>query len=177
GPGDPSGRFAYWPARLADAAPGAAVLAPGAPDEPVQLIDVRDLAAWIVDSAEQQRTGTFDAVGHVTTRQALLEEVAVGVGTAPGLVWVPAGFLAEHDVRPWSGPRSLPLWVPLPEYAGLMAHDAAPSFAAGLTTRPLADTARDTLDWLRATPYATVTGLTRDEEAEALRAWRASDPA
>jgi 2'-hydroxyisoflavone reductase len=85
---------------------------------------------------------------------------------------VASEFLAEHDVRPWSGPRSIPLWVPLPEYAGLMAHDVAPSFAAGLTTRPLSETARDTLAWLGATPDAEITGLTRDEEAEVLAAWR-----
>ena len=57
GPGDPTGRFTYWPARLGDAAERPEVLAPGSPDDTVQVIDVRDLAAWIVDSAERRQTG------------------------------------------------------------------------------------------------------------------------
>ena len=71
------------------------------------------------------------------------------------------------------GPRSIPLWLPLPEYAGLMAHDVRASYDAGLATRPIGETARDTLAWLRDHPDAAVTGLTRDEEAEVLRAWHA----
>lgn len=165
GPGDPSGRFSYWPARVADAAE---VLAPGSPDDPVQLIDVRDLAAWIVSCAEQRTEGVFDGTGHLTTRRAFLDEVAHGVDTHPTWTWVGQEQLVEQDVAPWSGPRSIPLWLPLPEYAGLMAHDVDASYAAGLVTRPLADTARDTLAWLRATPDATVTGLERDEEAALL---------
>ena len=69
------------------------------------------------------------------------------------------------------GPRSVPLWLPRPEYDGMLAHDASPSYDAGLVTRPLADTARDTLAWLRDTPDATLTGLGREEEAEVLAAW------
>lgn len=172
GPGDPSGRYTYWPARLADATAGREVLAPGAPDDPVQVIDVRDLAVWIVDSAEQRRTGIFDGSGPATTRGELLAESIRGVGAEVDLTWVPQEFLVEQKVEPWSGPRSLPLWLPLPEYAGMLAHDAGPSFAAGLTTRPIADTARDTLAWLRDTPEAEITGLTRDEEAELLADWR-----
>ena len=57
GPGDPTGRFSYWPSRLAD---GGEVLAPGSPDDAVQVIDVRDLAAWIVDAAEARSTGVYD---------------------------------------------------------------------------------------------------------------------
>ena len=76
--------------------------------------------------------------------------------------------LAAAGVQPWSGPRSLPLWLPRPAYDGMLAHDWTPSEAAGLTARPLAETARDTLAWLRATPDAVVTGLTREEEAEVL---------
>ena len=171
GPGDPSGRFSYWPLRVAE---GGEVLAPGEPDDAVQVIDVRDLAAWIVDSAEQRRTGTFDGTGHVTSRQAFLDEVARGVGAQPTWTWVPQELLVSAEVAPWSGPGSVPVWLPLPEYAGLMAHDVAASYAAGLVTRPLADTARDTLAWLGEQADPPVTGLTREEEASVLRDWHAA---
>ncbi|WP_109506727.1 epimerase [Nocardioides speluncae] len=172
GPDDRSGRYTYWPARLADKAAGREVLAPGAPEDPVQIIDVRDLATWIVDSAEQRRTGIFDGVGPATTRGALLAETIKGLEADLDLTWVPQEFLVEQKVEPWSGPRSVPLWLPLPEYAGMLAHDADLPIAAGLRNRSLAETARDTLAWLRANPDAEVTGLTRDEEAELLAAWR-----
>ncbi|QIX25321.1 epimerase [Nocardioides sp. JQ2195] len=165
GPGDPSGRFTYWPDRVAD---GGEVLAPGSPDDPVQLIDVRDLAAWIVTCAERRTGGVLDGTGRATSRREFLDEVARGVGVQPRWTWVSQERLAEEGVAPWSGPRSLPLWVPLPEYAGHMSRDVDASYAAGLVTRPLADTARDTLAWLRATPGATRTGLTQADEASLL---------
>ncbi|MFC7876701.1 epimerase [Isoptericola sp. NPDC057391] len=166
GPGDPSGRFAYWPARLGRALDGAVdVLAPGDPADPVQVIDVRDLAAWVVDLAERRAAGVFDGVGPVTPIGELLAAVARGVGAAPRWVWADDAALAAADVRPWSGERSLPLWLPRPEYAGMPAHDAGPAREAGLAPRPVEETARDTLAWLRATPDAHVTGLTAAEEA------------
>lgn len=170
GPGDPTGRFSYWPARLAD---GGEVLAPGDPDEPVQVVDVRDLAAWLVDLAERRTTGTFDATSHAVPRRDFLAQVAEGVGADPKVTWVPQEFLLERDVEPWMGDRSLPVWLPLPEYAGLMAHDVTAGHDAGLRTRPLAETARDTLAWLRATPDAATTGIGRDDEAAVLAAWHA----
>lgn len=169
GPGDPSGRFSYWPLRIAD---GGEVLAPGDPGDVVQMIDVRDLAGWIVDCAERCTPGTFDGVGERMTRAAFLEQVAEGVGAEPELTWVPQDFLTEKGVEPWSGPRAVPMWLPLPEYAGFMDHDDAPPRAAGLTTRPISETARDTLAWLRATPDAGSTGISREAEAEVLGAWR-----
>ncbi|MEL7974487.1 NAD-dependent epimerase/dehydratase family protein [Isoptericola sp. F-RaC21] len=173
GPGDPSGRFAYWPARLARVLDGAAdVLAPGDPAAPVQVIDVRDLAAWAVDLAERRAEGTFDAVGPVTPIGDLLAAAARGVGAEPRWVWADDATLAAADVRPWSGERSLPLWLPRPEYDGMPAHDAGPALAAGLRPRPVEDTARDTLAWLRATPDAHVTGLTAAEEADVVAGLR-----
>ncbi len=171
GPGDPSGRFTYWPWRLARPGP---VLAPGSPVDPVQVVDVRDLAEWLVDSAEQRRTGTYDGVGPVQRRGDLLAEVAAGVGVQqPDLVWADQQFLLDHTVQPWAGPRSLPLWLPLPEYDGLMTHDADLPRAAGLRTRPVSETARDTLAWLADHPEAPVAGLTQEEETELLDALRA----
>ena len=163
----PTGRFSYWPERLAA---GGEVLAPESPDRPAQVIDVRDLAAWIVSSAEERRTGVYDATGHVVNLGTLLDEVARQVGGGAELVWADAGFLQDQDVRPWSGPRSLPLWLS-EDAAGLTTHDVSAAFAAGLTTRPIAETAADTLAWLRSEPDARRTGLTRAEELDVLEAW------
>jgi 2'-hydroxyisoflavone reductase len=172
GPGDLSGRFSYWPNRVAD---GGEVLAPGSPDEEVQVIDVRDLASWLVDVAESRTTGVFHGTGRAMSRAAFLEQIAEGVGLdAPDRrwTWVDQEFLAAHDVEPWDGPRSLPVWLPQPEYAWLMSVDVEASYDAGLHTRPLADTARDTLAWLRGEPDSPVAGLDRAAEAAVLDAWR-----
>jgi nucleoside-diphosphate-sugar epimerase len=168
GPEDPTGRFTYWPARLADAADGEPVLAGGSPDDVVQVVDVRDLAAWIVRAAESGLTGDLDGVGPAMPLGDLLAEVAAGLGVSPAWRWVPTGELEARDVVPWMGPRSLPLWLPRPAYDGMVAHDWTPSRDAGLVVRPVGETARDTLAWLRATPDAPVTGLTREEEREVL---------
>ncbi len=165
GPGDPTGRFTYWVERLAQDGP---VLAPGDPDDPVQVVDVRDLADWLVACAEQRLPGTYDAIGPAVPRRALLAEVAAGVGTRPELVWVASERLVDLDVAEWAGLRSLPLWLAGPEHAGMLAHDHAPAAAAGLVARPVSRTAADTLAWLRATPGAARTGLTRAEEADVL---------
>ena len=112
GPGDPTGRFTYWPARLADTADHPEVLMPGEPDDSVQVIDVRDLAAWIVDSAEQSRTGTYDATGRPMTRAAFTDAVAAAARelglldpTTTTYTVVDQRFLQAHEVAPWSGPR------------------------------------------------------------------------
>jgi 2'-hydroxyisoflavone reductase len=169
GPGDPSGRFTYWPLRLRD---GGEVLGPGRPDDSVQVIDVRDLATWIVDSAEQRRTGVVDGIGPVMGFADLLEQVAAGVGGQATYTWVDQDFLAEQGVEPWVGPESLPLWLPRPEYDGMLAHDADLPREAGLVTRPVTDSARDTAAWVDATPDAVRTGLSRERESAVLEAWR-----
>lgn len=169
GPGDPTYRFGYWPERLAE---GGEALAGGAPDDTVQVIDVRDLAAWIVTSCEQRITGTFDGVGPTMSIGDLLAQVAEGVGAEPSLTWAPGDVLTEHGVAPWMGEEGLPLWLPRPDYDGLAAHDVAPSLAAGLACRPIADTARDTLAWLRDHPEAPRPSLSREREAEVLAAVR-----
>ncbi|WP_166389175.1 NAD-dependent epimerase/dehydratase family protein [Nocardioides ochotonae] len=173
GPGDPTGRFTYWPARFAATTEHPQVLAPGSPEDLVQVIDVRDLAAWIVRCAEDRVPGVFDAVGPALPLAQLLGEVATGCGVPdPGLTWVAQDSLERVGVAPWAGPHSLPLWLPRPAYDGMMAHDAAPALAAGLVPRPLATTAADTLAWLRSQPDAVVTGLTADEEEGVLRLTR-----
>ncbi|WP_125776916.1 NAD-dependent epimerase/dehydratase family protein [Antribacter gilvus] len=169
GPGDPSGRFAYWPAYLAAAsADGRPVLVPQ--DGPVQLVDVRDLAQWVVAGAERRLVGDFDAVCPSVPRSEVLAAVSDVVAGSPELVVAPTAFLDERGVKPWSGPRSIPLWIGDPAWAGFMRRDVTASLEAGLTIRPFADTAQDTLEWLSATPDATVTGLTRAEELDVLDA-------
>jgi nucleoside-diphosphate-sugar epimerase len=179
GPEDPSGRFAYWVRRLAR---GGEVLAPGHPDEPVQFVDVRDLAAWLVAAAESGLSGPYDGIGAPMPRGRFLAEVAAGVGADPSLTWVHQEFLAAHDVRPWMGERALPLWLPLPEYGGFMTRDSSPALAAGLRMRDVATTARDTLAWLVGgrdageweaadREAAGRHGLRPDDEAAVLRAW------
>jgi nucleoside-diphosphate-sugar epimerase len=168
GAGDPNDRFGYWPSRIAE---GGEILAPGAPEDPVQYVDVRDLAAWIVEAAESGVTGNYDAVCPPVSRESFLTEIARAVGTRSTFVWVPGEFLVEQGVRPWAGEESLGLWLPTPEYAGLLARDPATSLAAGLRCRPLGETARD---WLAArdASSALLASLSREKEAAVLAAWR-----
>ena len=168
GPGDPTGRFTYWPVRLAD---GGETLAGGLPSDDMQVIDVRDLAAWIVTCAEQRTPGDYDGVGEVLPIGDLVAQAAAGVGSDATLTWVPQDFLTEQGVEPWMGPEALPLWLPRPEYDGLGSHDPAPSREAGLVLRPIADTARDTHAGVRATPGAPVSGMSREREATVLSQW------
>ena len=157
GPWDPTGRFTYWPVRLAD---GGRVLAPLPTDAPAQVIDVRDLAGWIVRAAEDGLAGTYNAVDRPTTREALIETCRRVAGADAELVWVDGDFLAEHEVGEW---MELPLWFHDPAYAGLLSVDPSAALAAGLETRPLEQTVHDTLEWARsgeapADPPAGLTG-------------------
>ncbi|WP_407187929.1 NAD-dependent epimerase/dehydratase family protein [Bradyrhizobium centrosematis] len=169
GPEDPTGRFAYWPSRLAR---GGEVLAPGSPDDAVQFIDVRDLAQWIVHTAEVRLTGIYDGIGPICSRGEFLAECAAALNASCTFTWIDRSFLEAHDVRRWAGPRSLPMWLPLPDFAGFLTRDTSPACEAGLTSRPPGETARDTLHWLRDSG-APVVGLTEDEEQAVLAAWHA----
>jgi nucleoside-diphosphate-sugar epimerase len=170
GPEDPTGRFSYWPSRLAR---GGEVLAPGTPEDAVQFVDVRDLAKWIVHAAEIGLTGIYDGIGPPMARDRFLRECAAAVQSSCTFTWVDRASLEAHDVRRWTGPRSLPLWLPLPDYAGFATRDTAPARDAGLTLRPLVETTRDTLTWLQAA-NGKIVGLTGDEESEVLAAWHES---
>lgn len=154
GPYDPTDRFTYWPRRFAA---GGDVLAAGDPEQPVQVIDARDLAAWLVQLALHGPGGTFDATGPQLTLRELLERLH---GDAR-LVWVDSQTVLDAGVEPWA---ELPLWLPDRESWSLMRRTDVP---ASLTTRPLEETARDTLDWDRSTPGDRPT-LTREKESEVL---------
>jgi nucleoside-diphosphate-sugar epimerase len=169
GPEDPTGRFSYWPDRLAR---GGEVLAPGTPDDSVQFVDVRDLAQWIIHAAQTGLTGIYDGIGLPLRRGDMLAECAAALDASCTFTWIDRVFLEAHDVKRWAGPRSLPLWLPLPDYAGFATRDTTAARDAGLRVRPLVETARDTLAWLRAA-NGKVVGLTADEERDVLAAWHA----
>lgn len=171
GPYDPTDRFPYWPRRIAQ---GGDVLAPMPQDLPVQVIDARDLADWMLAMVERGIGGTFNAVGPQSrlTMRECLETIRQAVGSQAHLVWVDGGFLLERKVEPW---MELPLWVTGDDVAhGTLS--AARAQAAGLGCRPLADTARDTLAWDLARPEsarASSPALAAARESELLAAWAA----
>ncbi len=176
GPGDRTDRYTYWPVRLAR---GGEVLAPGNGDDPVQYIDVRDLAAWIVRGVEKTLLGTYNAVGpsKPTTMKTFLDTVMKGVGGEARLTWVPADFLEKQGVAAWS---DMPVWVPSRGgEEGFTAIDCRKAIAAGLKFRPGTETARDTLKWFKTLPEdrrgKLAAGLTADRERDVLAAWHAED--
>jgi nucleoside-diphosphate-sugar epimerase len=142
GPEDRSDRFGYWPVRFLR---GGRAVVPDAPDQPVQHIDVRDLAEWIVTSAERGTGGTYDGIGPTTPLPAFLREVADLVGGDTELVPVAEDVLTGAGIEHYSGQDSLPLWLP-PSHYGMKSHDPAPSLAVGLRPRPLADTVASALE-------------------------------
>jgi 2'-hydroxyisoflavone reductase len=180
GPGDTSDRFTYWPAR---AARGGEILAPDGPSAPVQFIDVRDLAAFLLHLLELRTLGTFNAdaqAGSITLGAVLDACLAVAAAKSPPapagtLTWVPADFLAAQNVSPWS---DLPVWIPAQgDEAGAGRLSNAKALAAGLSYRPLAQTVRDTLAYWESLPAerraAPRAGLSPAREAEVLAAWHA----
>jgi 2'-hydroxyisoflavone reductase len=158
GPHDPTGRFTYWPHRLAR---GGEILAPGPPERRVQFIDVRDLAGWIVRLVEAGRGGVFNAVNEGVP----LGELFAGAD----VTWVSDEFLVEHGVGEW---MELPLWIGDREWAGLHEANVSRALAAGLTFRPVADTVRATLEHAQPTDDA---GLKPEREAELLEAWHSRE--
>ena len=167
GPHDGSGRFTYWPLR---ASLGGDVLTPAPSRQLTQFVDVRDLGAFMVSACERQLSGTFNASGEPIAMASVLE--ACGVSDP---VWVDEDFLLEQGVGPW---MEMPLWIPREESAFLQM-SVAKAVTAGLSFRPVEETARDTLAWAQAagaelvteTPYGTA-GLDPAREAELLAAWR-----
>ncbi len=177
GPGDNSDRFTYWPERIAR---GGEVLAPPA-DDPVQWIDARDLGAFMVHCLEQDLTGIYNAVGprSACTVAGLLYGIRATVSNAIGFTFADREFLAAQGIGGW---MDLTVWIPpVAESLGMNTIDGGKAVAAGLSFRPLADSARDTLQWWRAQPEARRAepraGLSAAREREILTAWHARQAA
>lgn len=174
GPGDRSDRWTYWPLRIAR---GGEVMAPGTPDDPTQHIDARDLAEFDIHLIEQRKVGTYSAVGPLSplSMAELLYGIRAVVSNEISFTWVDADFLDEHEVQAWSEMTS---WVPpRGEMAGFNRFDISRAVGAGLEFRPLATTAKDTLDWWQTLPEERTAspraGLAPDKEQRVLAAWHA----
>jgi 2'-hydroxyisoflavone reductase len=173
GPLDGSDRFTYWPVRVAR---GGEVLAPEGPAEAVQIIDVRDLADFLVLGLEKRLVGLHNAVsppGELTMGE-LLETCRSVSGSDATFTWVGRDFLAENQVQAWS---DLPCWIPTYEEAGVGTIRVDRALSDGMVLRPLSETVRDTLDWWKTLPQdrtdALRSGLEAAREAEVLAAWHA----
>ncbi len=174
GPLDPTDRFTYWPARFAR---GGDMAVPGTPVDPIQIVDVRDLAAFMLDLVERQVDGTFNAVTPpgALTMGGLMEASRKVTGADTKLTWIDEDFLAEHlapeemNFAPWGPMRG--------EEAGGSLTGMQASADQGLRSRPLEDIVRDTLAWHETRPAerqaALRSGLAPEKEAEILAAWRA----
>ena len=171
GPHDATDRFTYWPWR---AAQGGRILAPGRRDRPIQLIDVRDLAAWIVHMLEASETGAYNAASApgTFTMESLLQTCCDVSDKGCELIWVEDAFLTEHEVGAW---MELPLWIPEDDDIASGFFDFKPDRAIGkgLTFRPLQETVQATMDWSRsrAEDYEWRGGLRPARETELLAAW------
>jgi 2'-hydroxyisoflavone reductase len=184
GPYDNTDRFTYWPARAAQGGP---FIAPGGPQDPIQIIDARDLAAYSIACLESRTTGVFNVIsppglltmgdlitGAITTAQAVMATPnAPAMGSAPQAIWLPAEFLAQHNVSPWS---DMPVWVPdSKDDFGFARTSVSQALQSGLSIRPLPDTLIDTLRWHLSRPEAERNrlraGLSAAREAEVLALW------
>lgn len=172
GPYDKTDRFGYWVRRVAQ---GGRILAPGRPERPVQFIDARDLAEWMLRMVEEEATGVFNATGpeRPLAMEWLLETCRVESGRKAQFVWASEQFLLQKGVQPWT---ELPLWVP--EDGGPQAHflsvDNRRAIAAGLTFRRILETVRDVRLWeaerSRDDDESPAT-LSAEREEELLEAW------
>ncbi|HPF71596.1 MAG TPA: twin-arginine translocation signal domain-containing protein [Candidatus Krumholzibacteria bacterium] len=176
GPRDMSNRGVYWPVR---ARRGGEVLAPGTGDDPVQIIDGRDLTAFETLCMEKRTFGTFNVTGphpdHPLTMRGLVEGCRAATGSDATFTWADTAFLEEQGIGAW---MDMPCWIPAEgEYAGFGSRGIGRAVSAGLTFRPLTDTVRDTLTWYdglddeRRAKVTARCGLSPEREAVALEAW------
>lgn len=176
GPGDGTDRYGYWPARFA--ANTDPVLVPDIPDDATQIIDVRDLAAWILQSADQGLTGTCNALGDVVRFEDYLTESQRAAGNPEAVVIRPAEeWLVEHGVDYWAGPDSLPLWLPK-GHDGFQARSNRAARERGMALRPWQETLASTLqdERGRGLDRDRKAGLSRDTERKLVALWRREQP-
>ena len=182
GPHDPTGRWTWWVQRLLR---GGEVLAPGDPDTPVQFIDARDIAAWMLHQAEQAHQGVFNLSGPDSplTMGDWLAGMHAALASTAHFTWVDEAFVLGQGVQPWS---DLPVWLPR-ENEAMHEVDCTRARDSGLVCRPLAQTALDTAAWLATLAAAPAVatggpprpsvGLAPEREAALLAAWHASPAA
>lgn len=185
GPHDPTGRFTWWVQRLQR---GGTVLAPGDPAAPVQFIDARDAAAWMLLQAERRTQGKYNLTGpqQPLTMGGLLTTARATLNPGAQLQWVDEKYLLDQGVAPWS---DLPVWLPRRQ-AGMHRVDITRALATGLACRPLADTLHDTAQWAAGAastgaataastsaptqgPVRPSVGLASEREAALLAGWAA----
>jgi 2'-hydroxyisoflavone reductase len=148
GPRDTSGRFIYWPVR---ASLGGTMAVPGSPADPIQLIDVRDVADWTIHCIENQIVGIYNVTGpdKDLTMRGMVEGVRKGVGSEVSFTWIDNRFLETHSISQ----DKFPLYVPpTADSAGFHRRSIARALARGLKFRPLSVTAKATLDWYQSLP-------------------------
>lgn len=168
--------FAFWPVRIFR---GGDVLAPGDGLDPVQYIDVKDIADFLVSAVERELTGAFTLAGpaaSVTTMKGWLDGLNASFGSKANLIWASEEYLIGSGIRFMRG--DLPMWLPRrrARSPGFMQVSNAKAVAAGLTFRPIGSTGADEVRWFAenhiANPQADVPfGLSRARELELLREW------
>ena len=163
GPHDPTDRFTYWPMRVKR---GGDMITPDKPQTPIQIVDVRDLSAFIVQLIEEGASGIYNATG--PDRELMmgdfLDSCKLVAGSVATFHWASAEFLQEHNVQPWS---DMPVWIPdTEEDAGFSRVDVSKAVQAGLKFRPLEETIRDTIAWAETRPedHEWRAGLNPDKE-------------
>ena len=170
GPRDETDRFTYWPVLIER---GGEVLAPGSADDPVQFIDARDLAEWTIRMAENRETGIYNATGPAKALGIgeMLGGIKAALKSNATFTWVTEDFLTRQKVEPWS---DMPVWTG--KESGLARAKIDRALSKGLTFRPLAETARDTLTWFKSLSQDRQShlkaGLPPEREAEVLAAWK-----
>jgi len=167
GPGDASDRTGYWPLRFArPAGENGAVLVPDAPQNGTQVIDVRDLAEWLLAASTRSVAGVFNTTGATVPLSEHIDAARTVSGHTGPVVRADSQWLLDQGVQEWAGARSLPLWVADPEWQGFGTRDSSKARAAGLRTRPLEQTLSDTLAWelTRDHSDARKAGLSDDDE-------------
>ena len=174
GPRDTTQRFPYWPARIARCQPDEPVLLPGGAAEPVQFIDARDLAAFMLRALEQGLYGRYNVISppEQWNMGDVIDSCCRVAGTQPRRVWASADEVERLGLRPW---QDLPLWVPAQgDHASFAATPVRAALAAGLQIRPLDQTVADTLRWWQGLPAEQQVfeqaGLSPQREAQALQA-------
>lgn len=173
GMGDTTRRWIYWPLRVRA---GGEMIVPGTPNDPIQFIDVRDLADFVIRCIEIKAVGAYNVTGpaQTLTMKAMIEGCAKGAASDAKPVWIDPKFLQEHHVPT----ERFSLWIP-PEGEGAGFHQRSikKALAAGLTFRSVEDTTKSTLEWYDALPDnikqgVAAVGLAEDQEAEVIKAWR-----